>query len=343
MMRPELLSLAGALLLAGAGGCASSPRSAPSRAPSPATLEQRLAELPTELWLADSSLHVVNLYRLEGLALAQTDGRPRSEAVDRLVRDVYLPYTAFWNGYLGGEGDFREWAAGQLLVPDHPVRTRMAALLDVGLDRRFIDGTDWIRRTTGGKPRGTWYIVFGPGWTDMGGLGGIGMVADFTKMQADAEAIADLLPHELTHQVHGGSPGRINDPDRGTVLDRIVSEGFASYVAWVYGGGRRTPAQALMYPGAGWTWALVREAELRAAAAPLLRSKRRQDVDLVSNRSEHLVPGSPGADGYFLGYRLVEAYVAKRGRDSWKEIYDLPVGTVLARACGEALCGPSPR
>lgn len=338
-MRLELIALAGSVLFAGAAACASSPQPGPA----PASLEQKLAALPTELWLADSSLHVVNLYKLEGVALRETDGRPQAEVVDRLVRDVYAPYTSFWNGYLGAEGDFREWAAGKLLAPEHPVRTRMAALLDVGLDRRFIDGTDWIRRTTGRKPHGTWYIVFGPGWTDMGGLRDLGMVADFTKMQPDAGAIADILPHELTHQVHGASPGRVNDPDRGTVLDRIVSEGFASYVAWVYGGGRRTPAQALMYPAAGWTWALAHEADLRAAAAPLLPSRRREDVDRISSRSEHLVAGSPGADGYFLGYRVIQAYVAKRGRDSWKEIYDLPVAIVVARACGEGLCAPSPR
>ncbi|MGE5090528.1 MAG: DUF2268 domain-containing putative Zn-dependent protease [Bacillota bacterium] len=339
MMRFLLTLLAGSTLLAGAGGCARTPAASPP----PATLDQKLAALPTELWLADSSLHVVNLYKLEGVALRETAGQPQSAIVDRLVHDVYAPWTTFWNGYLGGEGDFREWATGKLLAPDHPVRTRMAALLDVGLDRRFIDGTDWIRRTTGRRPRGTWYIVFGPGWTDMGGLGGIGMVADFTKMQPDAEAIAGILPHELTHQVHGSSPARANDPDRGTVLDRIVSEGFASYVAWVYAGGRRTPAQALMYPEDGWSWALAHEADLRVAAAPLLRSKRREDVDRVSSRSEHLIAGSPGADGYFLGYRLVQAYVAKRGRDSWKEIYDLPVADVVTRACGEGLCAPSPR
>jgi hypothetical protein len=338
-MRPELIRLAASLAFMAAGACAPPPRLAPP----PASLDQRLAALPTELWLADSGLHVVNLYKLEGVALRETAGRPQSETVDRLVRDVYAPYTAFWNGYLGGERDFREWAAGKLLAPDHPVRTRMAALLEVGLDQRFIDGTDWIRRTTGRKPRGTWYIVFGPGWTDMGGLGDIGMVADFTKMQPGAEAIADILPHELTHQVHGASPARASDPDRGTVLDRIVSEGFASYVAWVYAAGRRTPAQALMYDEAGWTWALAHEAELRAAAAPLLGSKRREDNDRVSSRSAHLVAGSPGADGYFLGYRLIQAYVAKRGRDSWKEVYDLPVATVAARACGEGLCAPSRR
>ena len=338
-MRSPLLLLAGSTLLLGAGGC----RSNPAPPPGPVTLDQRLAALPTELWLADSSLHVVSLYRLEAVALRETAGRPPAQVVDRLVRDVYAPWAAFWNGYLGGESDFREWAGGTLLAPDHPVRTRLAALLDVGLDRRFIDGTDWIRRTTGRRPRGTWYIVFGPGWTDMGGLGEIGMVADFTRMQPDAEAIADILPHELTHQVHGSSPARAGDPDRGTVLDRIVSEGFASYVAWVYAGGRRSPAQALMYPETGWSWALAHEAGLRAAAAPLLRSRRRVDLDRISGRSEHLIPGSPGADGYFLGYRLVEAYVARRGRDAWKEIYDLPVGTVVARACGEGLCAPSPR
>jgi hypothetical protein len=336
-MRLSPAVLAAPLLLVGAAGCAAPPPA------TPASLEQAPAAPPAELWLADSSLHVVNLYQLEGVALRETEGRPPAETVDRLVRDVYAPYTTFWHGYLGAEDDFREWAATKLLAPDHPVRTRMAALLGVGLDRRFTEGTEWIRRTTGRKPRGTWYIVFGPGWTDMGGLGEIGMVADFTRMEPDAEAIAAILPHELTHQVHGAGPARASDPDRGTVLDRIVGEGFASYVAWVYAGGRRTPAQSLMYAEPGWTWALAHEGELRAAATPLLGSRRREDTDRVSSRSAHLVAGSPGADGYFLGYRLVQAYVAKRGRDSWKEIYDLPVATVVARACGEGLCAPSPR
>ena len=286
---------------------------------------------PVELTLAGGDLRVINLYRIQGEILRDGVGQPADSVVARLAREVYTPYTRFWNGYLGDEAAFREWAV-KLLAPDHPVHARLERLAALGLDRRFSEGVDWIARTTGRRPEGTWYIVFGPGWTDMGGLGDIGMVADFTQMVPDSAAIANILPHELTHQVHGASSARAGDPDGGTVLERIVNEGFASYVAWVYGGGARTPAEALMYREPDWAWAVAHERELAAAVRPILASRERKDLDFVASRGDRIIEGAPGAAGYFLGFRIVEAYVAKRGKDAWKEIYDLPVGEVVARS-----------
>jgi hypothetical protein len=294
-------------------------------------LARKLATLPAELRLADGSLRVVNLYKLQAEVLRDGAGHAAEGVIDRLTREVYAPYTSFWAGYLGDEAAFRRWAS-KLLAREHPIHARLEPLIDAALDRRFTEGVEWIVRTTGRRPQGTWYIVFGPGWTDMGGLGGIGMVADFTRMEPDSAAIAALLPHELTHQVHGTSPARASDPDAGTVLDRVVGEGFASYVAWVYADGERTPAQALMYGDAAWRWALAHERELWDAVRPILASRERADGDRVASRDARLLEGAPGAGGYFLGFRIVQAYVAKRGPESWKEIYDLPVRTVLERS-----------
>lgn len=295
------------------------------------TLAARLAAVPAERFLADSSLRIVNLYRMQGEILAGAATRPADSTVALLTRAVYRPYPEFWRGYLGDEAAFRAWAV-KLLDPAHPMHERLVPLLDVGLGRRFVEGVEWIEETTGRRPHGTWYLVFGPGWTDMGGLTGIGMVADFTKMKPDSAAIANILPHELAHQVHGVAPGRAADPDTGTVLERIVSEGFASYVAWVYAGGALTPAEALVYDDAEWEWALAHEAELFDAVRPLLRSHLREDLDFVAARGIEVLPGGPGAAGYFLGFRIVQAYVARHGADSWKEIFDLPVAEVLARS-----------
>jgi hypothetical protein len=301
-------------------------------APAPALAQQGAAgSLPAELHLAGGDLRVVNLHRIQDAILRDTAGRPADSTVARLVREVYAPYTSFWNGYLGDEGAFREWAV-ELLQPAHPIHRRMGPLLAASLDRRFTEGVAWIDSATGRRPAGTWYIVFGPGWTDMGGLGDIGMVADFTRMVPDSTAIAALLPHELTHQVQGASAAHTADPDAGTVLDRVVGEGFASYVAWVYAGGERTPAQALGYSDDEWEWALAHEGTLFAAVRPMLASRERADGDRVSARSAQLIDGAPGAAGYFLGFRIVEAYVASRGADAWKEIYDLPVALVLERS-----------
>lgn len=287
--------------------------------------------LPAELRLAGGDLRVVNLHRIQDAVLRDSAGQPADSTVARLVREVYAPYTTFWNGYLGDEAAFREWAA-DLLRPAHPIHARMAPLLAADLDRRFMEGVAWIDSATGRRPAGTWYIVFGPGWTDMGGLGDIGMVADFTRMMPDSMAIAALLPHELTHQVQGASAAHAGDPDAGTVLGRVVGEGFASYVAWVYAGGDRTPAQALGYTDDEWEWALAHEAALFAAVRPILASRERTDGDRVAARSEQLIEGAPGAAGYFLGFRIVQAYVASRGADAWKEIYDLPAAVVLERS-----------
>jgi hypothetical protein len=284
---------------------------------------------PTELQLADGSLRIVNLYRLQGKVLQEGSGQPADTLIDRLVREVYVPYSEFWNGYLGDESAFRKWAP-LLLDPAHPIHARLAPLEAVALDRRFTEGAEWITRTTGRKPEGTWYIVFGPGWTDMGGLGAIGMVADFTVLEPDSARIAGLLPHELTHQVHGAAAA--TDPDAGTVLHRIVSEGFASYVAWVYGRGAATPAEALMYTEAQWDSARAYEPELVAAVRPILDSRERKDLDLVASRGNRLIPGTPTAAGYFIGFRIAQAYVANRGPDSWKEIYDLPAREVVRRS-----------
>ena len=328
-MRLRFAVLTASLLFLPAAGAASAQQHAHAgAAPTDTSIARKIGATAAELHLADGSLRVVNLYRLQAEALRATAGAPADSTIDQLVRTVYAPYTQFWAGYLGDEAAFRKWAV-KLLEPEHPMHARLEPLLDVALDRRFSEGVEWIERTTGRRPNGTWYIVFGPGWTDMGGLGGIGMVADFTRMHPDSAAIASLLPHELTHQVHGR---RVDDPDAGTVLDRIISEGFASYVAWVHGRGLRSEARALMYSDDEWQWALAHERELFEAARPIFASRERSDGDRVASRGEQLITGGPGAAGYFIGLRIVQAYVAAHGPDSWQDIYDLPVAEVLERS-----------
>jgi hypothetical protein len=294
-----------------------------------AAIDHTLATMPAELSLAGGSLRIMNLYRAQAAILRAAAVESGDTIMNRLVREVYLPHTAFWNGYLGDESAFRSWAV-ELMDPQHPVHTRLPQLLDVALDRRFTDGVEWIERTTGRRPVGTWYIVFGPGWTDMGGLGDIGMVADFTRLRPDSSAIANLLPHELTHQVHG--EGVRADPDLGTVLHRMISEGFASYVAWVYGQGRLTPARALGYSDDEWSWALEHEGELFHALHPILASRERADADRIAARNQQLIPSAPGAAGYFIGFRVIEAFVSRHGPDSWQQLYDMPLADVLTRS-----------
>ncbi|SRR6266851_3657203 len=306
--------------------------SAQGRAQATDTLLRQLTRVPLELYLADSNLRIVNVYRPEAMAMLEVNQSTRSEVLDRLTREVYRPYASFWQGYLGEEAKFRDWASASLFGSDHPIHTRLGGLLDLRLDSLFTASATWLVKATGHRPRGVWYIVFGPGWTDMGGFSDGTMVADFAKLEPDREVIEFKLPHELTHMVHGASAGQRNDPDSGTVLQRIVSEGLASYATYVYAAGRRTAAQSTGYTDAEWASALAHEQELATAARPYLRSRTRADLNRFASRGERLVNAGPPAVAYFLGFRIVQTYVAKHGASSWTDLIDLSAREALSRS-----------
>ena len=296
------------------------------------SVAQRLRAVPAELYAADSALRIINVYRLEAEDVMGFEQSSRPDVLDRLSRDAYRPYASFWKGYLGDEARFRDWAGTALFAKEHPIHTRIGAVLELRLDSLFTSISSWLVTTTGRRPRGVWYIVFGPGWTDMGGFNDGTMLVDFTKTEANRDTIAFKLAHELTHMAHGSSEAQSTDADSGTVLQRIVSEGLASYASYAYAAGRCSPAQSVIYTDADWTWALAHEGELIAAARPYLRSRSRTDLNRFAARNERLIDAGPTAIGYFLGFRVVQAYVAKHGPNSWADLIDLPVREAVSRS-----------
>lgn len=280
--------------------------------------------------LADGRLRVVRVYEAQAAALAEGHRQPANSTIERLVRDVYAPHPDFWAGYLGDEARFRTWARDGLLDSASPIEAHVDTFRMLGLADLFEDGAAWVQRATGYPPEGTWVLVYGPGWTDMGRIGETTMVADLSRLTTDRERLRHTVVHELVHQVHGPRPARDADPDRGTVLDRVVVEGLGSYAAHVHAAGARTPAQAVGYTEDEWRWALAHEAELAAATAAVLDSRDRADLDRVSSRGESVLDEGVTAPGYFLGFRIVEAYEARDGAGSWVEILDLHVREVLA-------------
>lgn len=302
--------------------------SAPPPVELPAELRARVAAAPVERRLADGALRLFNVYRVQARVLSDPDGGARADRIERLVAESYRPYAEFWRGYLGDEDEFRKWVP-LLVDSSRIVGASLPALAAINIDSLFEHVATWFQRTAGVSPRGTWYLVYGPGWTNMGGLGAIGMVADFSKQGADATEIESVLSHELAHQVHGS---RGADPDGETVLGRVIGEGIASYVAWVYHEGRHTPAQSLFFESPEWEWAVQHERELGAAIQPMLGSRARADLDRVANRSVSLLPGAPGGAGYFIGFRIAQAFVARRGPLAWAEMLKLPVAEVLRQS-----------
>ena len=72
-------------------------------------LLRRIDAVPKEVSLADGRLRVVNLYKLQASILLRSQSQAPAEIVNQLTRDVYTPYSSFWQGYLGDEATFRTW------------------------------------------------------------------------------------------------------------------------------------------------------------------------------------------------------------------------------------------
>jgi hypothetical protein len=74
---------------------------------------------------------------------------------------------------------------------------------------------------------------------------------------------------------------------------------------------------------------VAHERDLLAAIAPTFGSRKRADLDRIASRGDRVLPGGPGAAGYFTGLRIVQAWVARHGEERWPELLDLPVRSVL--------------
>jgi hypothetical protein len=254
---------------------------------------------------------------------------PRDSVVPLLVDSVFKPYETFWRGYIGDAERFVAWARDNQLTSD---TARLLTPLGVDFADELAKIAAGMTALTERVPHGTWYIVHGPGWTNLGGFGDGTMVVDFGQIDPDggSDEVRHLLPHEINHLLF--DEGHAGDPDTGTVLYRIINEGFASYVNHKYWGEDTRAAEHVMFTPEEWEWALEHETEAWDRALSDLESTDRQIAAPYVARSARLLPDSPGAIGYFLGYRLTEAYVRRHGPDSWRDLYELPVREVLARS-----------
>lgn len=233
------------------------------------------------------------------------------------IDKIYAPYKQFWEGYLGNGDDVAEWMNGAMSKLSE-FEKRNKAVNGKKLIKQFRDVAKEMKNLTGYEPKGKWYVVYGPAWTDMGGLGDFAMLIDLShENNSSNEKILRSFPHELTHQIMTN----VNKNKDDSAISPIVGEGFAVWMNQKYWKQKYTLAQNLGYT----------ETELQACDKNIeilkkmfLANKYSTDKDVIDafrNRSQKPAESLPGAVGYYLGYRIVEAYVKKNGVNSWKDIF----------------------
>jgi hypothetical protein len=273
-------------------------------------------------------LRLHHIWKRQVSSSQRTTGLAADAQVDDMVKSVYRPYVSFMSGYVGDENAFRRGASSRgKFDPDADARILVPAQLDIG--PLMLRTLDRMEAFTGRRACGEWYLLYGPGYANLGGLSTGGMFIDFFGLPRSrpAENLRLTLPHEYNHLIFAA--GHRNDPDSRTLLYRMINEGFATYIADQYWGDSLTTADALGYTAAELDSARVREAQIWEMARPVFASTERAVNDRWFSARTRLQPGLPGKIGYFLGYQVAAAYVKKHGEGSWKRLFDLPVAEIL--------------
>lgn len=257
------------------------------------------------------------------------------ENMDSLTRSkifadsIYKPYVEFWSGYVGEEADFVSWMNTDAMPALKLYNERNTAVDGAKLLKQFNEIKAGMKKLTDYSPAGTWYIVYGPGWTDLGSLSGGTMLIDLShEHNSSNENIVSLFPHEITHQIMSN----VNKNVDTTALGPIIGEGFAVYMNNLYWKEKFTLAQNL-----GYSENELKNCELQQEMVfrYFQQNKFSTDkkvIDSFRNRSTHIATDLPGAIGYYIGYRIVESYVSRHGKQSWKDVFIKSPGQIYAES-----------
>lgn len=230
---------------------------------------------------------------------------------------IYEPYKEFWEGYLGDGDALATWMNNAMqTLPQFEQKNRLINGEKMITQFRTVEKK--MTQLTGYKPIGKWYIVYGPAWTDLGGLGDFAMLIDLShQSNSSNEKIMKMFPHELTHQIMTN----VNKNKDTSAISTIIGEGFAVWMNRKYWGAKYSVAENLGYENTEFLYCENNIEKLKKYFNENKYSTNKDVIDSFRNRNIKLNNELPGAIGYYIGYKIIEAYVSKFGLNSWKDVF----------------------
>lgn len=150
------------------------------------------------------------------------------------------------------------------------------------------------------------------------------------KKQDIKYTIEKGIPHELNHLAY--EPFRKNDPKKNSALRQTIDEGLACYFTWMFFDGQISKFEAVEnMTQSDWNWYLKREKQLFKELKQYFDDES-GDNPLLRNDKLKLFKDAPKSLNYWLGFRIIEKYVEKNGKNNWKDIYELNVVDVLEKS-----------
>ncbi|MGE5457493.1 MAG: DUF2268 domain-containing putative Zn-dependent protease [Methanococcaceae archaeon] len=276
------------------------------------------------LSIMNDHVQIFNIYKQQIMSVYNSKGKSRAERISQFVKDVYFPYQDFWNGFSDKQG-FKNWTErswDNLINPESP---GFLIPFQVDFDSVFTATAGKLKQMTSREPEGKWYLIYGSKAANMGGLANIGMFVDFFGIgKKGPEQLLFALPHEINHQIYGGIQA-----DDGTLLSRILAEGFACFVNYLYWDKKYSPAKNIGFSDEEWQWCINNEQKIFDYAKVRLDSTDENMKSKFARAHRFIFDGAPDMIAYFIGFRICQAYINNNGAESWKDIYNLSPGEVF--------------
>lgn len=303
-----------------------------------ATLTDSLKKLPDDTRVGNILVH--NLFKNQILA-HKNNGSFDSTLI---VSNVYQPHKQLWDScyaMIFGPENAKKFnnpsgmiAWNRTIYPKNKLQfdklTRQ--LLGMRLDSILAFNLKKFNGLVKYKPAAEMSLLFTPiQGIGFGGCNANQFALELNYSNNDLNYIINKgIPHELNHLAY--EKRKIKDPQKGSALAQAIDEGFACYFTWVFFD-RKVPQNELVerMSATEWQWYLEHEEELFKKLSPYFADKT-GDNPLLRNDKFKLFPYAPKTLFYWLGFRIVEAYVNKHGKNSWKDIYDLPVQEVFNKS-----------
>lgn len=274
----------------------------------------------------NSNIQIIDFSKTQIDLMNSVISEPIEKRNSILIDSIYKPYSYLWQSYIGDESSFIYWMNNTAFneIETYNLKTKTINLTK--LNEYFFHTVEEMEKFTGHKAFGKWYVFFGPKWTDLGGFSDGTMLIDLAhEANQNLNDIQQFFPHEINHQIYSNTIKMNNN----AVLYRILDEGFACYVSYLFHKGGTTIADELVYSDAEYNLCVENEQELITLLRESYTSDSENLSDNFANRDYHFLDKFPGAIGYYIGFRIVEEFVKENGKDSWKRIYTISPEQVL--------------
>jgi len=262
----------------------------------------------------------------------------------RIVQKVYQPHKELWNncyGMIFGEENASKFNNSKGMVdwnkklyPDNKdfFDNRTSELLNINLEKTLKQNLQKFEKLVPYPPKAKISILFTP----LQGIGFGGCSAEEFAFELNNKeynvnyTIEKGIPHELNHLAY--EPFRTNDSNKETALAQTIDEGLACYFTWIFFDKKIAKNVAVENMSEkDWAWYLTNEKKLYQELEKYFYDKSGNNP-LLRNEKFKLFADAPKSLNYWMGFRIIEKYVEKHGKDSWKDIYKMDSQIVFEKS-----------